>query len=116
MRIENGLVMIDFDIDAAALMNEIIDTMPQALWSALGACPVRQGNGTKEAWFARIEKPFLRLASAECDGTRRVALARADLTHRQTPRPPCLASDRSLRRDRPIKRIRDFRLLAAWTV
>lgn len=64
VRIENGLVMIDFDIDDDDLIEQIVDTIPDDLWTAFSQCPVRQGKGAKEAWFARIDKPFLRWASA----------------------------------------------------
>lgn len=66
VRIERGLVMIDFDIDDAETVEEIVETMPDDLWATLGECPVRLGKGAKEAWFARTAdgETFGRWASA----------------------------------------------------
>ncbi|XAI95334.1 DNA primase/polymerase [Nostoc phage Nsp-JY18] len=64
VRLDNGLVMIDFDIDDADAMLEIMQSIPDHLWEVLQHCPVRRGKGAKEAWFARAERPFMRWASA----------------------------------------------------
>ena len=64
VRLDNGLVMIDFDIDDRDAVEHIIETMPDHLWNAFCRCPVRWGKGAKEAWFARVERPFMRWASA----------------------------------------------------
>lgn len=64
VRLDNGLVMLDFDIDDEAAMDEIVLSIPDDLYAAFEACPVRRGKGAKEAWFARVERPFSRWASA----------------------------------------------------
>lgn len=60
IRVENGLAVIDIDINdeagATAVAQAIEDAYP-ALLSAL----VRYGKGVKEAWFCRTAEPFGRI-------------------------------------------------------
>lgn len=64
VRIGGGLVMIDFDIDDADVIEDVVDSLPDDLWDILRQCPVRHGGGQKEAWFARLNGPdFYRIAS-----------------------------------------------------
>lgn len=64
VRLQDGLVMIDLDIDDADMINDIIDALPADLWAVLETAPVRFGKGAKQAWFARVERAFPRWASA----------------------------------------------------
>jgi len=67
VRIENGLVAIDLDIDDADAIAAIIDGLPDDIWALLESAPVRRGRGAKEAWFCRLadgDDAFYRLASA----------------------------------------------------
>lgn len=83
IRVENGLCVIDFDVDDKAAMD--------AIWEAvLGAVPVldndrvlvRRGKGEKEAWYVRTEEAFGRIFShgwfrpgaTEDDGVHRVEI------------------------------------------
>lgn len=63
VRLDRGLVMIDLDVNDAAMIEAIIDALPEDLWTVFERCPVRLGGGAKEAWFARCARPFTRWAS-----------------------------------------------------
>src|SRR5690606_36695232 len=58
LRVENGLAVIDIDIDdqelVDALANAILDLVPQ-LDDEASPLLVRRGGGVKEAWFVRTE-------------------------------------------------------------
>ena len=62
LRIENGLAVIDIDVNADA---EKVDAIAEAIESVvpgLGASAlVRYGKGNKEAWFVRTEEKFSRI-------------------------------------------------------
>ena len=67
VRVENGLVVIDLDVNDDTAMGAIIDALPDDIWAILQHAPVRRGKGAKEAWFCRLaegEDGFYRLASA----------------------------------------------------
>lgn len=67
VRVENGLAVIDLDVNDLDAVNAIINAIPAPIWAKLDAAPVRRGKGFKEAWFCRLadgEEPFYRLASA----------------------------------------------------
>lgn len=61
LRVENGLCVLDFDIDDP-IMEEVahaVETSHPVLQGAL----VRFGKGRKEAWFCRVDEPFGRIAT-----------------------------------------------------
>jgi hypothetical protein len=65
LRLEDGLAVIDFDIDDPIMKdiaNAVLDAVP-ALADQRVPLPVRFGKGSKEAWFVRVDHPFGRLHS-----------------------------------------------------
>lgn len=65
VRVENGLAVIDFDVD-----DEIMDVIAERVLDRLEGLanedvplPVRGGKGSKEAWFVRTVEPFKRAYS-----------------------------------------------------
>lgn len=66
IRVENGLAVIDFDINDEAAMKEIanrvFDAVPQ-LGDLDANLLIRNGKGFKEAWFVRTDEDFGRLHS-----------------------------------------------------
>lgn len=66
IRVEDGLAVIDFDVNDAAMMarivNAVLDAIPD-LEKADVPLLVRQGSGAKEAWFVRTEELFSRIHS-----------------------------------------------------
>lgn len=61
LRVENGLGVLDFDIDHE-IMEEIANAVEKAHPALQGAL-VRFGKGHKEAWFIRVDEPFGRIAT-----------------------------------------------------
>lgn len=66
IRVEDGLAVIDFDIDdktvMAAIVNAVLDALPQ-LEDENVPLLVRSGKGSKEAWFVRTDEVFSRIHS-----------------------------------------------------
>lgn len=66
IRVEDGLAVIDFDIDDKAMMarivNAVLDALPQ-LEDPNVPLLVRGGKGAKEAWFCRTAELFSRIHS-----------------------------------------------------
>lgn len=62
LRVENGLAVIDFDVDDEAAMVAIIDAVSDA-HPELADAMMRVGKGSKEAWFLRCDESFTRLHS-----------------------------------------------------
>jgi hypothetical protein len=65
LRLEDGLAVIDIDIDdpiVKDVANAILDAVP-TLADQRVPLPVRFGKGHKEAWFVRVDHPFGRLHS-----------------------------------------------------
>lgn len=62
LRVENGLCVIDFDVDDKEAMDAIADAVVSK-YHVLGSdgVLVRWGKGAKEAWFLRCEEIFTRL-------------------------------------------------------
>jgi hypothetical protein len=61
IRVENGLAVIDLDID-----HEVIEQVAKALeaeFPELRRALIRYGKGVKEAWFLRTSEPFSRIHS-----------------------------------------------------
>ncbi len=85
IRVENGLMVIDFDIDdrsaTDAIYNAVMDAVP-ALADGSKPLLVRTGKGAKEAWYVRCEELFGRIFShgwvrpgeTEDDGVHRVEI------------------------------------------
>lgn len=83
LRIENGLVALDFDVDDKATMealtNAVMDKWPEFEGDDV---LVRWGKGAKEAWFLRCDELFTRLhtrafikpGQTADDGTHRVEI------------------------------------------
>lgn len=62
IRLENGLCVIDLDVDHAdfdALALDLIARLP-----VLDEALFRAGSGKKEAWYVRTDEPFSRIATA----------------------------------------------------
>ncbi|TAU80474.1 hypothetical protein ELI41_29655 (plasmid) [Rhizobium leguminosarum] len=81
LRIENGLVAIDFDVDDHDAMKTIALAVLEA-HPELEQALLRWGKGAKEAWFLRCDEPFTRLHTRSFirpgevadDGTHRVEI------------------------------------------
>ena len=63
IRVENGLGVIDVDIDDADLVEEVW-RRAYAKYAQLGEALIRYGKGHKEAWFVRVDEPFSAILSA----------------------------------------------------
>lgn len=85
LRVENGLAVIDFDINDKTAMDAIADRVFERipkLGDPNGALCVRLGKGAKEAWYVRTEEDFGRIHSRSWtrpgegvdDGTHRVEI------------------------------------------
>jgi hypothetical protein len=59
IRVENGLCVIDFDINHEAA-DDIADALEDR-FPALAQALLRFGKGTKRAWFLRCDEPFTRI-------------------------------------------------------
>jgi len=60
IRVQDGLCVIDFDIDDREMMDEIARHVEEAK-PALSRAFIRYGKGFKEAWFVRCDEPFGRI-------------------------------------------------------
>lgn len=60
IRVQDGLAVIDFDIDNEEMMNEIARRAEEAK-PGLARSLVRYGKGYKEAWFVRTSEAFGRI-------------------------------------------------------
>jgi hypothetical protein len=60
IRVQDGLCVIDFDIDDREMMDEIARHVEEAK-PALSRALIRYGKGFKEAWFVRCDEPFGRI-------------------------------------------------------
>jgi hypothetical protein len=54
VRVEGGLVALDFDIDDADALDAIWDALPDDIYEVIEAAPVRRGKGEKLCLFARL--------------------------------------------------------------
>lgn len=81
LRIENGLCVIDFDVDDELAMTDICEAVLKE-HPILEQSLLRWGKGSKEAWFLRCDEPFARLhtrafilpGTTADDGTYRVEI------------------------------------------
>jgi hypothetical protein len=63
LRIDGDLAVIDVDVSEADFVDALASTLDQRFPALFGYGLVRHAGGTKEAWIARVEEPFRRLAS-----------------------------------------------------
>jgi hypothetical protein len=58
MKIDGDLMVIDVDVADASMVAALASTIAQRFPALFQRGLVRHASGPKEAWFARIEKPF----------------------------------------------------------
>src|SRR6516162_3727058 len=63
MKIDGDLAAIDADIADASLVEPLADALGKRFPALFEYGLVRHAGGPKEAWFARVDEPFRRLAS-----------------------------------------------------
>ena len=63
LRLDGDLAVIDVDVSDAALVNAMADALGKSFPELFARGLVRHADGPKEAWIARVDKPFMRLAS-----------------------------------------------------
>ena len=63
LRIDGDLAVIDVDILEPALVQALAETLDESFPDLFARGLVRHAGGAKEAWFARVDEPFARLAS-----------------------------------------------------
>jgi len=63
MRIDGDLAVIDADVSEAAFVEELADALDKSFPELFARGLVRHAGGVKEAWIARVDQPFRRLAS-----------------------------------------------------
>jgi len=63
LRIDGDLAVIDVDIVEPALVQALAETLDRSFPELFARGLVRHAGGAKEAWIARVDEPFARLAS-----------------------------------------------------
>jgi hypothetical protein len=63
MKIDGDLAVIDADVADASLVAALADALSERFPELFARGLVRHAGGPKEAWLARVEEPFRRLAS-----------------------------------------------------
>ena len=63
LRIDDDLAVIDVDIVEPAIVQALAETLDQSFPDLFARGLVRHAGGAKEAWIARVDEPFARLAS-----------------------------------------------------
>jgi len=63
LRIDGGLAVIDADVADAALVDALANALGASFPELFARGLVRHAGGPKEAWIARVDAPFMRLAS-----------------------------------------------------
>jgi hypothetical protein len=63
MKIDGDLAVIDVDVSETALLEELAGILVQSFPELFAHGLVRHAGGTKEAWIARVDKPFGQLRS-----------------------------------------------------
>jgi hypothetical protein len=63
MRIDGDLAVIDVDAADAELVDALADALGKSFPALFARGLVRHAGGPKEAWIARVDEPFRRLAS-----------------------------------------------------
>jgi hypothetical protein len=63
LKIDGDLAVIDVDVSEAALVEELASALDKSFPELFARGLVRHTGGPKEAWIARVDAPFRRLAS-----------------------------------------------------
>jgi hypothetical protein len=63
MKLDGDLAVIDVDVADASLVETLADALGKSFPALFEHGLVRRAGGPKEAWIARVDKPFRRLAS-----------------------------------------------------
>jgi hypothetical protein len=63
LKLDGDLAVIDVDVSEAAFVETLADALDKSFPELLARGLVRHAGGTKEAWIARVDEPFRRLAS-----------------------------------------------------
>jgi hypothetical protein len=63
LKIDGDLAVIDVDVSEAALVEELASALDKRFPELFARGLVRHAGGPKEAWIARVDAPFRRLAS-----------------------------------------------------
>jgi hypothetical protein len=63
MKLDSDLAVIDVDVADAALVEALASALSGRFAELFARGLVRHAGGPKEAWIARVDKPFVRLAS-----------------------------------------------------
>ena len=63
LRIDDDLAVIDVDIVEPAIVQALAETLDKSFPELFARGLVRHAGGGKEAWIARVDEPFARLAS-----------------------------------------------------
>ena len=63
LKIDGDLAVIDVDIVEPALVQALAETLDKSFPELFARGLVRHAGGAKEAWIARVDEPFARLAS-----------------------------------------------------
>jgi hypothetical protein len=66
MKIDGDLAVIDVDVSEAEFVNALADVLNNHFPELFACGLVRHAGKVKEAWFARVDEPFGRLASRAC--------------------------------------------------
>ena len=63
LKLDGDLAVIDVDVSEAALVDALADALDENFPELFARGLVRHAGGAKEAWIARVDEPFGRLAS-----------------------------------------------------
>src|SRR5262249_36276912 len=63
LKLDGDLAVIDVDVSEAALVEELAGALGKSFSELFEHGLVRHTGGRKEAWIARVDEPFRRLAS-----------------------------------------------------
>jgi hypothetical protein len=63
LKLDGDLAVIDVDVSEAALVGALADALDSRFPELFARGLVRHAGGAKEAWIARVDEPFRRLAS-----------------------------------------------------
>ncbi len=63
LKLDGDLAVIDVDVSVAALVEALADALDNRFPELFARGLVRHAGGVKEAWIARVDQPFRRLAS-----------------------------------------------------
>ena len=63
LKLDGDLAVIDVDVSEVALVEALADALDEKFPELFARGLVRHAGGAKEAWIARVDEPFRRLAS-----------------------------------------------------